>query len=92
MAADAEPLRPRDCPAHAPLVVFYSAPEEPTLRLGLREILDVIGTPNVERDLRHVPEKARRYIAGLPPSQGKTLHSIYPNASEEAINLLREYA
>jgi len=54
----------------------------------LATILDVLGTPHVERELRHVPEKARRYIAGLPPSVGKPLRSVYPNASNEALDLL----
>ena len=54
----------------------------------LATILDVMGTPNVEHELRHVPEKARRYIAGLPPSPGKPLRSLYPNASEDALQLL----
>ena len=35
-----------------------------------------------------MPEKARRYIAGLPHSAGKPLRSIYPNASDEALELL----
>ena len=47
-----------------------------------------MGTPNVERELRHVPEKARRYIAGLPHSPGKPLRTLYPNATEEALQLL----
>lgn len=54
----------------------------------LATILDVLGTPHVDRELRHVPEKARRYIAGLPHSPGKPLRSIYPNASDEALELL----
>ena len=54
----------------------------------LATILDVLGTPHVDRELRHVPEKARRYIAGLPHSAGKPLRSIYPNASDEALELL----
>jgi len=54
----------------------------------LATILDVLGTPHVERELRHVPEKARRYIAGLPPSVGKPLRSLYPSASNEALDLL----
>ena len=54
----------------------------------LATILDVLGTPNVERDLHHVPEKARRYIAGLPRAEGKPLRSVYPEASEEALQLL----
>jgi len=54
----------------------------------LATILDVLGTPDVERELRHVPEKARRYIAGLPPSPGRPLRSLYPNASDEALQLL----
>ena len=54
----------------------------------LSTILDVMGTPNVEHELRHVPEKARRYIAGLPHSPGKPLRTLYPSASEEALQLL----
>lgn len=54
----------------------------------LATILDILGTPHVERDLRHVPEKARRYIAGLPRSASKPLRAIYPNASEPALELL----
>jgi len=54
----------------------------------LATILDVIGTPDVETELRHVPEKARRYIAGLPPSPRKPLREIYPEASEPALELL----
>ena len=54
----------------------------------LATIIDVLGTPHVDRELRHVPEKARRYIAGLPHSPGKPLRTIYPNASEEALELL----
>jgi serine/threonine protein kinase len=54
----------------------------------LQTILDVLGTPDVHRDLRHVPERAQRYIAGLPAAPGKPLASIYPNASEEALQLL----
>ncbi|KAL1528841.1 hypothetical protein AB1Y20_010164 [Prymnesium parvum] len=50
-------------------------------------ILDVLGTPNPEH-IHHVPEKARRYIAGLQPSAGKELRTMYPNASEEAVSLL----
>jgi serine/threonine protein kinase len=54
----------------------------------LATIIDVIGTPHVDRELRHVPEKARRYIAGLPHSPGKPLRSLYPAASEQALQLL----
>merc|ERR1719460_91703 len=54
----------------------------------LATILDVLGTPHVDRELRHVPEKARRYIAGLPHSPGKPLRAIYANASDEALELL----
>jgi len=54
----------------------------------LATILDVIGTPNVDSELRHVPDKARRYIAGLPPSPGKPLREIYAEASEPALELL----
>ena len=54
----------------------------------LATILEVMGTPQVERELRHVPEKARRYIAGLPPSPGKPLRSLYPAATDAAIELL----
>lgn len=54
----------------------------------LSTILDVMGTPNVDVELRHVPEKARRYIAGLPHSPGKPLRQLYPSASEEALQLL----
>ena len=48
----------------------------------------MLGTPQVDRELRHVPEKARRYIAGLPHSAGKPLRAIYPNASDAALELL----
>jgi len=51
-------------------------------------ILEVLGTPRGEQ-IRHVPEKARRYIAGLPHSPGKDLRSLYPHASEHALQLLR---
>jgi len=50
-------------------------------------ILDVLGTPRPEQ-IRHVPEKARRYIAGLQPSAGKELRTVYPHASEQALSLL----
>lgn len=51
-------------------------------------ILDVLGTPDPEH-IKHVPEKARRYISSLRPSSGRSLHSLYPQASEEALSLLR---
>ena len=35
-----------------------------------------------------MPEKARRYIAGLPRSAGQAAALIYPNASHEALELL----
>ena len=35
-----------------------------------------------------MPHKARRYIAGLPASQGKPLPQLYPSASAGAIELL----
>ena len=44
-------------------------------------ILDVLGTPH-ESQLRHVPEKARRYIAQLPHRTGRPLQSVYPEASQ----------
>jgi len=50
-------------------------------------ILDVLGTPLPEQ-IRHVPEKAQRYIAGLPRSQGKNLRQLYPQASDPALQLL----
>jgi len=50
-------------------------------------ILDVLGTPRPDQ-IRHVPEKARRYIAGLQHSPGKDLRTMYPHASEQALSLL----
>ena len=38
--------------------------------------------------MQHVPEKARRYIAGLPASAGKPLEQLYPSASANALQLL----
>ena len=50
-------------------------------------ILDVLGTPHPSQ-IRHVPEKARRYIAGLQHSPGKDMRTTYPHASEGALSLL----
>ena len=51
-------------------------------------IIDVLGTPR-DAQLHHVPDKARRYIAGLPPCAGKPLAQIYPAATADALDLLR---
>ena len=53
----------------------------------LQCILDVLGTP-AESQLQHVPEKARRYIAALPRAAGRSLRSIYPDATAPALELL----
>ena len=51
----------------------------------LATILDVLGSPHVDRELHHLP---RQYITSLPHSAGKPLRSIYPSASDEALELL----
>lgn len=55
----------------------------------LRKTIDVIGTPLLEAGtMSHIPDKARRFLAGVPRRMAKPFSSIYPDASGDAIALL----
>ncbi|OAF71146.1 hypothetical protein A3Q56_01033 [Intoshia linei] len=54
----------------------------------LNQILDIIGSPS-ERDLnRIINEKARFYMEALPYRNSKDLSSMFPDAPEEAIDIM----
>lgn len=52
-------------------------------------ILEVTGSPTADQ-LGHLPEKARRYLLSMPQRQPKPLHSLFPDASEGALQLLAQ--
>eukprot|EP00761_Pharyngomonas_kirbyi_P008854 gb/GECH01008866.1/.p1 GENE.gb/GECH01008866.1/~~gb/GECH01008866.1/.p1 ORF type:complete len:363 (+),score=68.03 gb/GECH01008866.1/:1-1089(+) len=51
-------------------------------------ILNVVGSPPIET--LKGSEKAIRYMKRLPHQEGKPLETLFPDASEEAIDLLRK--
>lgn len=54
----------------------------------LNRILQIVGSPTDE-DLAAIPnEKSRRYVASLPKRPKIPWHSLYPDATPEAIDLL----
>ena len=51
-------------------------------------ILDIIGTPR-EEDIRG-SDKAKRYMKNLPRRPGKSFKTMFPEASDEAVDLLQK--
>jgi len=50
-------------------------------------ILELLGSPTADQ-LGHLPEKARRYLLGLPARAPKPLSHVFPEASSVALDLL----
>ena len=53
-------------------------------------ILDLVGTPDEEAVNRIMNANARRYVLNYRQSSGTTLSAKFPNASEEALDLLEK--
>jgi len=67
---------------------------KPTISLIARNQIDLIfetlGTPT-EEDINCIPrEKSKKYVKSLPKKKGKNLESMFVNASNLAMDLLKK--